>query len=85
MIGSAKQILMLLVWTLASSLAAGQATAARGAPPMRPTTTRYPRHHPRLAEQEPPSWLTTLARAVLLLAFAALVLATLLACGDGWQ
>ncbi len=40
-------------------------------------------HHPPLEEQEPPSWLTTLARVVLLLALAALGVATLLGCTDG--
>jgi hypothetical protein len=82
MIGSAKQILVLLVCALASSLAAGQAMAGRRALPIRPTTIRYPRRHPRLVEQEPPSWLTTLARTVLVLATATLVLTTLLACDD---
>jgi hypothetical protein len=40
-------------------------------------------HHPPLDEQEPPRWLAPLARAVLVMALAALGMAMLLDDGDG--
>ncbi len=83
MIWSAKQTVILfccaiaLVWlTVWLALPAGPASRLGPAP------TRNSRRLPMLPEQEPPDWLTMLARAVLVLAFAALGLATLLDYGD---
>jgi hypothetical protein len=79
MMESANQI---LGCALALSVAAGKATAMRLVLPSLPAMTRHSRPHPPLDQQEPPGWLTTLARAVLLLALAALGLATLFGCAD---
>jgi hypothetical protein len=67
------------------SVGAWSAAAARRALPRGFATLRHYRHQPPVEEQEPPAWLAPLARVVLVLALAALGLATLLDGGDGSQ
>ncbi len=82
MIWSAKQLVILsggaIAWGL---LATWLALVAPPASRIGLVTRRHCRPHPPVQEQEPPAWLLVLARAVLVLALAALGLAMLLA-GD---
>jgi hypothetical protein len=84
MIWSVKQTVIPFGCAIALELlAAWSALVARPAAPFSLATTRHSRRHPLLQEQEPPAWLIVLARAVLVLALAALGFATSLDCVDG--
>jgi len=81
MIWSSRQGVISFGYVIALMLVTAWAALA-AAPLFADITTRHSRHQPPLHEQEPPCWLAPLARAVLILALAALGLAGLLEGGD---
>jgi hypothetical protein len=81
MILSARQGIILSGYIVALIGVAAWAALAAG-PPLTVLTARHSRHHPPLHEQEPPRWLAPLARAVLIVAVAALGIACLIDGGD---
>jgi hypothetical protein len=81
MISSARQGIILSGYLVVLIGVATWAALFAG-PPLTVVTARHSRRHPPLHEQEPPRWLAPLARAILILALAALGLLALL---DGWD